>query len=387
MPPIAGRATLGAEKCPSARTVVAARPLSAGVEQWDPAVPEATAFRPGREERADRQVRYVGQSEGIEESLVRRTGASFVSIATGQIRGRSPWVMLRNVLRMARGVRECSALIDDFRPDVIFITGGYVTVPLAVAAWRSRRRVPLLIYLPDLTPGLAVRWTSHLATRVAVSFPEVAHFFPSKAVVTGYPVRQELLAADKRAARAQLGLSEAPVVLVFGGSRGAHSINEALINALPALLETCQVVHVSGQDDWSWIDEVSARQTDDLRERYHPYPYLHDEMIPALAAADLVVARAGASTLGEFPARHLPSILVPYPYAGQHQRANAAYLADRGAALIIEDGELANRLAPAVQNLLADRGRLANMAQAAGALAYPAAAADIARQLMELAGS
>ncbi len=198
--PVAGRATPIAEACSSARMVAAARPSLAGAEFRGPAAPDATAFRPGGTRAAsDCEVRYVGQSDGIEESLVRRAGASFVSIATGQIRGRSPWVVLRNALRMARGVQECTALIDDFRPDVIFITGGYVTVPLAVAAWRSRRRVPLLIYLPDLTPGLAVRWTSYLAARVAVSFPEVAHYFPGKAVVTGYPVRQELLAADKQA--------------------------------------------------------------------------------------------------------------------------------------------------------------------------------------------
>ena len=295
--------------------------------------------------------------------------------------------MLRNGLRMARGMRECMALIDDFRPDVIFITGGYVTVPLAVAAWRSRRRVPLLIYLPDLTPGLAVRWTSHLAARVAVSFPEVAHFFRGKAVVTGYPVRQELLAADKPAAWAQLGLDEAPVVLVFGGSRGAHSINEALVNALPALLETCQVVHVSGQNDWPWIDEVSARLTDDLRQRYHPFPYLHDEMIPRWPLPiwwlpGQALLRWASSRRGTCPASWY---LIPMP--GSISRPMRPTWPARGPRSIIEDGDLANRLAPTVQDLLADRGRLAKMAQAAGALAHPAAAADIARQLMELAGS
>jgi UDP-N-acetylglucosamine--N-acetylmuramyl-(pentapeptide) pyrophosphoryl-undecaprenol N-acetylglucosamine transferase len=120
--------------------------------------------------------------------------------------------------------------------------------------------------------------------------------------------------------------------------------------------------------------------------RYHPYPYLHDEMVQALAAADLVIARAGASVLGEFPAVGLPSILVPYPYAGQHQDANAAYLADRGAALVVPDSELAGRLAPAVLGLFTKPERLAAMAAGTRALARPDAAAAIGQKLRQLAG-
>ena len=249
----------------------------------------------------------------------------------------------------ARGAQQCAALIREFRPDVAFITGGYVAAPLAWAASRARPKVPLLIYLPDLTPGQAIRLTSRLAKAVAVSFPEVAPHFPGKAVVTGYPVRTELLMARKDAARAALNLRpDLPMLLVFGGSRGAHSINQALLAALPQLLPICQVVHISGQLDWPAIGDAGTRIAAELAAsagwadaRYHPYPYLHDEMVQALAAADLVIARAGASVLGEFPAVGLPSILAPYPYAGQHQDANAAYLADRGAALVIPDGELA----------------------------------------------
>ena len=129
-----------------------------------------------------------------------------------------------------------------------------------------------------------------------------------------------------------------------------------------------------------------AAKTGETDARYHPYPYLHDEMVQALAAADLVIARAGASVLGEFPAVGLPSILAPYPYAGQHQDANAAYLADRGAALVIPDGELADRLAPTVLGLFTEPERLAAMAAASRHLAQPEAAAAIAQKLRQLAG-
>lgn len=302
--------------------------------------------------------------------------------------------MARNLARMLHGARQCAAIIREFRPDVAFITGGYVAAPLAWAASRARPRVPLLIYLPDLTPGQAIRLTSRLAEAVAVSFPEVAPYFPGKAVVTGYPVRPELLAIRKAEARAALKLrNDLPLLLVFGGSRGAHTINQAVLAALPQLLPICQIVHISGQLDWPAIGDsglriASAIAASDAESdlRYHPFPYLHAEMVPALAAADLVVARAGASVLGEFPAVGLPSILAPYPYAGQHQDANAAYLADRGAAVVIADDELAGRLTPTVLSLLTEPDRLAAMAASAKALARPGAAAAIACKLRQLAG-
>jgi len=216
--------------------------------------PTATvADSPERPAAMDTQVeiRYVGEAGGLEEGLARQAGIPFHAVESGQIRGRAPWVMARNLARMGRGAQQCAALIRDFEPDVAFITGGYVAAPLAWAAARARPRVPLLIYLPDLTPGQAIRLTSRLAKAVAVSFPEVAPYFPGKAVVTGYPVRAELLVARRDAARAALNLdADLPLLLVFGGSRGAHSINQALLAALPQLLPICQVVHISGQLDW-----------------------------------------------------------------------------------------------------------------------------------------
>lgn len=329
--------------------------------------------------------RYAGQAGGIEETLAKRAGIAFSAIATGQIRGRGPVAAARNLAKMVRGAQQCAALIREFRPDVVFLTGGYVAAPVAWAARRAR--TPILIYLPDLTPGQAIRLTSRLADRVAVSFPEVAAYFPGKAVVTGYPVRSELWVADKAAARRALNLTETlPVLLVFGGSRGARSINQALVAALSELLPRCQVIHISGQLDWPWVQEAAAKLATEWQTRYHPYAYLHDEMVQALAAADLVIARAGASTLGEFPARGLPSILAPYPFAGQHQDANAAYLTKRGAALMIPDAELVQRLAPTVLQLLDAPVELAAMAQAAASLAQPEAAKRIAWELCHLAG-
>ena len=330
---------------------------------------------------------YLGEPGGIEEVLASRAGIPFKAVETGQIRGRALGTAVRNLARMRHGIRQCETVLREFQPDVVLITGGYVAAPAAWAAWRHKPRIPLLIYLPDLTPGLSVQLTSRLAAKVAVSFPEVAHYFGRKAVVTGYPVRPELLVAGRSNARAALKLEAGlPAVLVFGGSRGARSINQALVGALPELLPRCQVIHVSGTLDWDTVSQAAGALTSPMRERYRPYPYMHEEMIQALAAADLVVARAGASTLGEFPAAGVPSILVPYPYAGQHQDANAAYLAERGAALVIPDREIVNRLAATVLDLLSDTGRLTAMAIAAAKLARPNAASAIAQELYRLAG-
>lgn len=329
---------------------------------------------------------YIGEAGGVEEALTRRAGIPFRAIATGQVRGQAPWEALRSLLRMRRGAAECRAILAEFRPDVVLLTGGYVAAPVAWAAWRAH--APILIYLPDVTPGEAIRWTSRLATRVAVSFPEAARYFGNKAVVTGYPVRREFFTTARAAARAQLGLQAGlPVLLAMGGSRGARSINRALTAALPVLLPHCQIVHVSGTLDWPAVEQAAATlQGTELAARYHPHPYLH-EMPAALAAADLVVARAGAATLAEFPAVGLPAILAPYPYSGQHQDANAAYLAGHGAAVVLRDHELADRLAPTVLALLAAPERLAAMGQAARALSRPDAAAAIARELYRLAAA
>lgn len=333
------------------------------------------------------EFRYVGEAGGIEQELATGEGIPFAAVATGQVRGRAPWVMARNLLRMSHGAQECAALIREWRPHAVLITGGYVAAPVAWAASRANPRVPLLIYLPDLTPGQAIRVTSRAADKVAVSFPEVVRHFGAKAVVTGYPVRAELFTTDKPQAWAALGLTaDLPVLLVFGGSRGARSINRAVIAALPDLLPRCQVVHAAGNLDWaeSRAAVEALKLAPALAARYHGQAYLNN-MTQALVAADLVVARAGAATLGEFPAARLPAILSPYPYAGQHQEANAAYLADRGAALIIADGELATRLKAAVLGLLDRPERLQAMAQASAALARPDAADNIADELIRLA--
>jgi UDP-N-acetylglucosamine--N-acetylmuramyl-(pentapeptide) pyrophosphoryl-undecaprenol N-acetylglucosamine transferase len=222
---------------------------------------------------------------------------------------------------------------------------------------------------------------------VAVTVEGSRSYFPAhKVVVTGYPVRAEFHDLDRAEARTSLGLVPGEgVLLVLGGSRGARSINQALSGVLERVLELAQVVHVSGELDWSWVAERRAALPAALQARYRAFPYLHEEMGSALAAADLALCRAGASTLGELPFFGLPAVLVPYPYAWRYQRVNADWLAERGAAVRLDDERLVEELLPTLRRLLADRVRLGDMRKRMRALARPEAATRLAAELLALA--
>lgn len=334
-------------------------------------------------------MRYAGTLEGVEADLAARAGLDFSPISAGQIRIRNPFKLARNAWRMARGSLQAHELMRAWQPDVVFVTGGYVCGPVVWAA--ARHHIPILIYLPDVTPGLGVQRLARHATAIAISFPEVAEHFQgynARILDTGYPVRPELRrrSMTKTQARLTFHLSpQLPTLLVFGGSRGARAINQALAAALPHLLATMQVIHISGTLDFAAAQRRAARLGPEQKQRYRLFAYLHDEMVAALHAADLVVARAGASTLGEFPALGLPAILVPLPISGGHQRHNARYLADRGAAVIIENDAMPTQLLPTIQHLMSDPHQLEAMGRASAALARPRAAETIASALIHLA--
>lgn len=332
---------------------------------------------------------WVGSVGGMEEALVERAGLKIELIAAKGLRGKNPLAALSGLWRQGQGYRQSQKIIGKVRPDVLFITGGYVCVPITLAAYRAG--VPILIYLPDIEPGLAIKFLARFATRVAVTTAETRKFFkPGLAAVTGYPVRAELVAASSRVdrkevSRRQLGLShDLPVLLVFGGSRGARSINQAVAGHLEDLLQVCQVIHVSGALDEAWVQARQMELPPALQARYHPFAYLHEEMISALLAADLVISRAGASVLGEFPIIGLPAILAPYPYAGTHQALNADYLARRQAALVIDDADLQEQLKDAVINLITDREKLQAMSQACRNLSKPDASVHLAHEIVEV---
>ena len=376
----------GGHVYPALSVVEAMREADPSRREQDPSRREAGPSR--REQGPSRgdEVAWVGRADSLEQSIVAQEGLSFYPIAAGAMRGAKGLGIARSLGALAWGFWQARAVVARFRPDAVLATGGYVSVPLVLAAWM--RGVPTLIYLPDMEPGWAVKALALLAKRVAVSFESVAAYFPRrKVLVCGYPVRRALWRTTRDAARRALGLDGAlPILLVLGGSSGAHSLNEAVRRGLEPLVQVAQVIHVSGPEDYPRLQSLREALAEERRCRYHLFPYLHERMTDALVAADLVVARAGAATLGEFPAVGLPAVLVPYPYAGQHQQVNAAYLADRGAAVVVADGELSERFPSVVIELLAAGERLRGMGAAARALAVPDAAGRIAGELRALAG-
>jgi undecaprenyldiphospho-muramoylpentapeptide beta-N-acetylglucosaminyltransferase len=332
--------------------------------------------------RAD--VLWVGSTGGMEAALVRRAGVAFESVPAAGLHGVGWAALLGNLWRLARGIPAARRIVRRFRPDVLLFTGGFVGVPVALAGWD----VPKLAYLPDIEPGQALRLIGRLADTVAVTSEDSRRYLRrgARIVVTGYPTRRGLQSLDRPAGRRALGLDPLlPTLLVFGGSKGARSINEALWGCLPALLPKMQIVHVTGELDWPRVPEMTAGLPADLAGRYHPHAYLHDEMGAAFASADLAVSRAGASVLGELPLFGLPALLVPYPHAWRYQQVNADHLASRGAAVVIEDSRLAQELPAAVLALMQDPARLHAMRQASHKLARPQAAHDLAAEVEKLA--
>lgn len=322
----------------------------------------------------------------MEAELVQRTGVPYASIPAGQVAGMG-LKTLPNLVKVVQGTLASRRILRDFKPDVVLFTGGFVAVPMALAASGiAGRRIPSLVYVPDIEPGLALKLVTRFASTVALTVEEAQAYFPSAhTVVTGYPLRQELFDWTREKALAHLNLqSDRFTLLVAGGSKGARSINQSLLAALPEFLKQMQVIHISGSLDWAAVERTQQSLPADLAAAYRPYPYLH-EMGAALAAADLAVSRAGASVLGEYSQFGLPAILVPYPYAWRYQKVNADYLVQRGGAIRMEDAELASGLLPAVLDLAADQQRLLAMRQAMTALAQPHAADRLAELVEGLA--
>jgi UDP-N-acetylglucosamine--N-acetylmuramyl-(pentapeptide) pyrophosphoryl-undecaprenol N-acetylglucosamine transferase len=330
------------------------------------------------------EVLWVGSESGIETTLVERAGYAFRPVPAAGVHGVGLRNLPGNLWQLIQGIQAARKVIDEYRPDVLFFTGGFVGIPIALAGWR----LPKVIFVPDIEPALALRLIGRMADVITViTETSKAHYSSDRhVVVTGYPTRSELQVVTRDESRTSLNLStERPVVLVFGGSRGARSINQALWGCLTNLLNEVQVVHITGELDWPQVEEVQNGLPQYLAGEYHPYAYLYDEMVLALTSADLVVSRAGAATLGEYTLLGLPAVLVPYPHAWRYQKVNADYLVSQGAAIQIDDEDLMNKLLPTVVGLIKDTDRLTNMASAMRQLAVEDATEAIADEILELA--
>jgi UDP-N-acetylglucosamine--N-acetylmuramyl-(pentapeptide) pyrophosphoryl-undecaprenol N-acetylglucosamine transferase len=284
-------------------------------------------------------------------------------------------------LRLGVSVPQAAAILAAWRPTAVFTTGGYVAIPVLLAA--APLGIPVVLWDGNVIPGRSVRATARLADVLTVSFSATCEALAAAApgrpcFVTGTPIR-DTRGVDREAARQRLGIPDGlRVLLIFGGSQAVRRFNAAVSEALPRLVERVAVVHVTGDDGYAPALADRERLPAELRGRYQPHPFLRDDMLTALAAADLVVGRAGSSTLAEVTALGLPMVVVPYPHAAGHQRANARELVEAGAARLVEDDAFdAAALLDAAAILDDPRGHLA-MSAAARSLGRPAAAEAVA---------
>jgi len=348
-------------------------------------------------------VQWIGRRRGIEQRVCTRIGVPFRSVLVeGWPRGSSgqEWAgvfRLKPVLqtdlrirqgwvagKLALGIARSMLYITRFRPQVVVGVGGYVSLPLCYAA--QRMGVPTVLHEQNKRLGMANRLLAARATHLFLSYPDTLGDYPKdRASVVGNPVRTGFASPPTQAdARSRLGLDPAiPVVLVCGGSQGAHTLNAAMMNAVPQF--------GAGEAQFLWMtgkaDAVEARAAmAKLPVRVEVFPFI-DDMVTACAASDLIVGRAGASSAAEISVLGKPSILVPYPHAtDNHQEQNARAFEEVGGAVVMLDQECTgDRLAREIRGLIGDRARLGSMAKAVLALAKPAAADAIAEEILVLA--
>ena len=300
-------------------------------------------------------IQYIGSYKGIEKELIEPFGIPYHGISSGKLRRYFSVQNFTDPFRVIKGFGEARRLIKKLKPDVIFSKGGFVSVPVVLAG--KRCKVPVIIHESDMTPGLANNLAIPSAVKVCCNFPETLDSLPEgKAVLTGSPIRQELLTGDKAAALDLCHFtSDKPVILVIGGSLGAVAVNEAVRGALPELLKEFQIIHLCGKGK---MDE-SLKGT----EGYCQFEYIKDELRDLFALADIVISRAGANAICELLALRKPNLLIPLSARASRgdQILNARSFERQGFSLVIEEEQLTKEaLLDAVHNLYENRDTFVN---------------------------
>src|SRR5580658_6609034 len=326
------------------------------------------------------EVLFIGTARGIENRLVPAAGYPLQLVRVGALKNVSLVTRLKTAFDLPRAVWDAARMLNQFAPDVVIGVGGYASGPAMLAA--LVKHIPTLAFEPNVVPGFANRMVARFVSAAAVHFQETAKYF-RHAEVTGVPVRQAFFEIGAKR-------SGVPTLLVFGGSQGAHAINEAMIRCLPELQRQApgiHIIHQTGERDYNDALAAYKSLTSTTGEPAEVFKFIED-MPAAFARADLLVCRSGASTVAEITAAGKPAIFVPFPRAADdHQRVNAEALARSGAAVVVEESKLEGVwLAETIAALLGDPRRLHVMSEAARGLAHPHAARDIAAMAARVAG-
>ena len=296
--------------------------------------------------------------------------------------------LLRTLVSVPLAFFDALAALVRFRPDVCCTTGGIVAIPVTLAA--RLMRVPVYLWDGNALPGRSTRLLASLSSRIGVSYEQARRSLPrGRTVLAGTPIRSSLLAWTRERGREQFAVpAEAQLVLVSGGSQGSERVNDALWSALGRIVRHAYVLHITGDRQGARADARRANLPEELREHYIVRTFLGDDMGGALAAADLAIGRAGASSIAEPLAFGVPLLLIPFGAAMEgHQEANARAMVETSAAISMREGELdGDRFSAQVLGLLGNADRLLRMANAARAAGRPHAAQEIARELLSLGG-
>ena len=295
-------------------------------------------------------IQYIGSHEGIERKLIEEMGIPYHPISSGKLRRYFDPKNFSDPFKVIKGYTEASRLLKKLKPDIVFSKGGFVTVPVVLAA--KRRGVPAIIHESDMTPGLANKICIPCATKVCCNFPETLSYLPEgKAVLTGSPIRQELFAGSKEEGLALCGFSaDKPVLLIIGGSLGSVVINNAVRSCLDSLLEQFQIIHICGQNHLD--PELEGKPG------YKQFEYVKEELTHLFAATDIMISRAGANAICELLALQKPNILIPLSAAASRgdQILNAASFEKQGYSYVLQEEELtAESLLKTVQYVYDER--------------------------------
>lgn len=298
------------------------------------------------------EIHYIGSYEGIEKGLIEDKKIPYYGISSGKFRRYRSWKNLTDPFRVIHGFFQARRLLGRIRPNVVFSKGGFVSVPVVMAA--KTRHIPVIIHESDLTPGLANKLAMPSATKVCCNFPETLPYLPKeKAVLTGSPIRQELLHGNKQAAKDFCGFTgDLPILMVMGGSIGSVYINNAIRGCIDTLLTKYQIIHLCGKGN---IDE-SLKD----KKGYAQFEYISENLPDLFAAADLVVARAGANSICELLALHKPNILIPLSRNASRgdQILNANSFAKQGFSAVLEEEEVTSeKLMATIDDVMAHRSK------------------------------
>lgn len=323
-----------------------------------------------KERNPDADILFVGSKDGMEKQLINQAGYDIKLIKSRALLRTLSYKAISAPFVTALGIFQAFFLLLRFSPQALISTGGYASLPVVLAA--VLLRIPIYIHEQNVFPGVVNRFCKRFAKKVFLTFAESNKYLSGE--VVGNPVRKQIITADKSRSRHALNLSKnSKIILIMGGSQGAQKINEAVVASISKLPKDIEVLHVVGNRDFSWVNQrVQGKNI----ANYHAMPYLHNNIADALAAADLVISRAGATATAEFLVRNLPMILIPYPYAANdHQRENARVICKNDAAIMVENKDFT---AEKFIDLISDPDfNYARMVSAAKKLAKPLAAKRI----------